>query len=78
MTEIIFGFVGAVFAIAVFVSGVVFGRSIAYSAPKKQEAVEADLVEKEKKKAVEESEAFSKLMGYDIRQAYGIEGNLNE
>lgn len=73
MIEFIFGLCGAMLVVLTFVGGTVFGYWLRrVKAVKPVETVMAEEVEKERKRAAEDNEAFSNMMGYDIMQAYGI------
>lgn len=87
--EMLFGFLGALLCIAVFVAGAIFGMKVrepakpaaGESVMKQVEALQAEeakQIEKRQKQAAEIDEAWQRVMGYDINQAYAVPGDKGD
>ena len=76
--ETIFGLIGALVGIGIFMFGFWFGRET-YK-PKKTETAdptedELNRIQEERRRFLEDQEAFRNLMNYNADMAYGVTGN---
>lgn len=76
--ETIFGLIGALVGIGIFMFGFWFGRET-YK-PKKTETAdptedELNRIQEERRRFLEDQQAFRELMNYNADMAYGVTGN---
>lgn len=76
--ETIFGLIGALVGIGIFMFGFWFGRET-YK-PKKAETTdptedELNRIQEERRRFLEDQQAFRELMNYNADMAYGVTGN---
>ena len=76
--ETIFGLIGALVGIGIFMFGFWFGRET-YK-PKKTETAdptedELNRIQEERRRFIEDQQAFRELMNYNADMAYGVTGN---
>lgn len=73
----IFGFLGALLALAVFAAGVICGGSLSKKRQEKQDVIEEERVgEAERRRLKSEQDAFRTLLNYNPDMAYGL--NMND
>lgn len=71
--DFIFGFIGALLAIALFAGGVFCGWRLKVADQKRERVITAqELNEKERQMLKEQQEAFNRLQNYTVEDAYGL------
>lgn len=74
--EALYGMLGAMVGIALFILGCFFGRafSVEKKAPVQNDLNETELnaLKEERERLIAEQKAFRELMGYNVDTAYGV------